>query len=149
MHAGNRVPRTLMWSHREKGKPMTNKCSICGATATIDDGSACAQCGCDREADGGWLARIVQRLRGWWAEITHRHEWVRTNDASMDDVPGEYPPSRVCYASPKRKCLKCGAGEWDVGPEVCGGPRARWVPALIDYSPLNVERTHGARKEGL
>jgi hypothetical protein len=39
-----------MWSHREKGKPM-DKCPTCGSTATIDDGLACAQCGCDRDAN--------------------------------------------------------------------------------------------------
>ena len=30
---------------------MTNKCSTCGSTATIDNGTACAQCGCDRDAN--------------------------------------------------------------------------------------------------
>lgn len=96
------------------------------------------------------LQRLVRRLRELWAEATHRHEWVMTNDASMEDVPDEYPPSRVCYVSPKRKCLKCGAGEWYVGPEVCGGNRARWVTALVDYSPPNDERIRGdagARKQ--
>jgi hypothetical protein len=29
---------------------MTPKCTTCGSTATIDNGAACAQCGCDREA---------------------------------------------------------------------------------------------------
>ena len=28
---------------------MIDKCDTCGSTATIDNGSACAQCGCDRE----------------------------------------------------------------------------------------------------
>ena len=28
---------------------MNDKCDTCGSTATIDNGSACAQCGCDRE----------------------------------------------------------------------------------------------------
>jgi hypothetical protein len=40
-----------MWSYREKGKLMINKCPTCGSTATIDDGSACAKCGCDRDAN--------------------------------------------------------------------------------------------------
>ena len=50
---------------------MTDKCSTCGSTATIDDGSACAQCGCDREANDGWLARLVRLHAGRsWTRLT-------------------------------------------------------------------------------
>lgn len=50
---------------------MTNKCSTCGSTATIDAGSACAQCGHDRAANAGWLARLVRLHAGRsWTRLT-------------------------------------------------------------------------------
>lgn len=90
-------------------------------------------------AHGGWLLRLVGFLRELWVEATHRHEWERTNDANLMDVPDSYPPSHVCYISPRRKCKTCGDAEWYVGPEVCGGDRARWVALPIDFSQPNAE----------
>ena len=42
---------------------MTNKCPTCGSTATIDDGSACAQCGCDRDANERLALTPCSQLR--------------------------------------------------------------------------------------
>jgi len=72
----------------------------------------------------GWLQWLV-RL---WKAVTHSHTWQRINDASIMDVNDTYPPTHIDYISPKRWCPECGRMEWYVGPEVCGGDRARWVP---------------------
>ncbi len=45
---------------------MTNKCPTCGSTATIDDGSACAQCGCDRDANERLALTPCSRLFRVW-----------------------------------------------------------------------------------
>jgi hypothetical protein len=88
-------------------------------------------------AHAGRILRLVGFLRSSWDAATHRHEWERTNDADMMDVPDCYPPTHVCYISPRRRCKTCGTAQWYVGPEVCGGDRARWVPMPVDFSKPN------------
>lgn len=77
--------------------------------------------------------KLIIYFKELLAEVTHRHEWERINDASLMDVPNSYPPSRLDYISPRRRCKTCGANEWYIGPEVCGGNQARWDAMPIDF----------------